>query len=969
MLIKKTQIMKYLFQLFFGLMALSLVSAQSQFSFQSYENDPTGLRLYTLDNGLQVYLAKNSDEPKIQTYIAVRAGSNYDPADNTGLAHYLEHMLFKGTHKIGTINWEIEKPYLDKISHLYEKHKAEPNEEKKKSIYKQIDSISYEASKKCIANDYDKMLSSLGAEGTNAHTWYEETVYKNKVPTNELEKWLQIESERFSTLVLRLFHTELEAVYEEFNRAQDNDFRIVYYELMRNLFPKHPYGQQTTIGESEHLKNPSMVAIHDYFDKYYVPNNMAVVLVGDLDFDKTIALVNQYFGKWKAKEVTHPTLPNEDPLQETIRKEVSNPAAARLSLAYRFGGIHSEDRKMVTLIDMILSNSVAGLIDLNLNQQQKVLRAGCSTTFMNDYGWHSFYGNPKEGQSLEELESLIVGEVDKIKRGEFDDWMLEAVINDLKLFEIQQFNSATGVATEMYQAFIHHQDWQDVVDFHRSLEGITKKEVVEFAKNRYQNYVVVHKKQGENTSIVKVENPGITPIETNRGKVSAFAQNIYETQPASLKPVFVDYQKAIRDERYKQLKISKIHNPDNDLFYLEYIFPLGREHDPKLTLAIQYLEYLGTEEMTPEEVKKEFYKLGITYGVYVANHRSYVYINGLQQNLEPGLKLFEKVLAKVKADDTIYNQLIDKIMKDRNNSESDKQSIFWGGLYNKARYGKDSPNLTRLSQSEMQAIKPQELVSIIKGFNQYPHEVFYYGKNSERVTPLLQKYHSIPAQWIEIPTRTKPALQNFDNKVYFHNYDMVQTQMGFIAKDVPFNVDNLAHVRVFNEYFGSGLSSIVFQEIRESKSLAYSAYSYYSVPSEKEDPHLLVSFVGTQANKLSQAVDAMKELLNNLPKSIEQFESAKSAALKKIEAERITKDELYWQNLYNKDLGLNYDYRKQVYESIKKMKFSDLQSFFDQHVKGKKFNYFVIGNEKDMDMEALARLGTLEKSEIKDLFK
>jgi len=241
------------------------------FSYESVTNDPTGLRLYTLDNGLKVYLGKNEEEPKIQTLIAVRAGSKYDPADNTGLAHYLEHMVFKGTDKIGTQDYAKEAVLLQEISDLYEEHKAEQDSEKKKDIYKKIDEVSLEASKVSIANEYDKMVNSLGAEGTNAFTSNEQTVYVNKIPSNELDKWLNVESERFSKLVLRLFHTELEAVYEEFNRGQDSDQRKQYFAVLENLYPNHPYGTQSTIGKSEHLKNPSMEAIHNYFDdgRYY----------------------------------------------------------------------------------------------------------------------------------------------------------------------------------------------------------------------------------------------------------------------------------------------------------------------------------------------------------------------------------------------------------------------------------------------------------------------------------------------------------------------------------------------------------------------------------------------------------------------------------------------------------------------------------------------------------------------------
>lgn len=264
---------------------------ESQYTYESVDGDPFGLRLYTLDNGLKVYISENHKEPRIQTNIAVRTGSKQDPADATGLAHYLEHMLFKGTSKLGALNWEEEQVLLQEISDQYELLRATKDSAERKHIYHVIDSISGVAATLVASNEYDKLLSSLGAQGTNAYTSNERTVYINDIPSNELEKWLAIESERFSELVLRLFHTELEAVYEEFNRTQDSDYRQAYYKLMDLLFPTHPYGQQTTIGTGEHLKNPSMEKIHAYFKDRYVPNNMAIILAGDLDPEKTIAMV------------------------------------------------------------------------------------------------------------------------------------------------------------------------------------------------------------------------------------------------------------------------------------------------------------------------------------------------------------------------------------------------------------------------------------------------------------------------------------------------------------------------------------------------------------------------------------------------------------------------------------------------------------------------------------------------------
>ncbi|MDZ7742544.1 MAG: insulinase family protein [Bacteroidota bacterium] len=298
-----------LIKLFAGLVLVSLIAACTQsgsktqthtdpngYQYTTVQDDPFKVRIYELDNGLKVYLTKNQDEPRIQTLIAVRAGSTYDPPETTGLAHYFEHMMFKGTDEFGTMNWEAENVYIEKISDLFEEHKKADDPEKKARIYHQIDSLSGIAAQFAVANEYDKMVGAMGAKGTNAGTSSEFTVYMNNIPANQLEKWLNLEKERFSDPVLRIFHTELETVYEEFNMSQDNDGRKLNMALMQGLFKKHPYGTQTTIGEPEHLKNPSMVNIMNYFDTYYVPNNMAIVLSGDIDFDETIKLIDEYWG-------------------------------------------------------------------------------------------------------------------------------------------------------------------------------------------------------------------------------------------------------------------------------------------------------------------------------------------------------------------------------------------------------------------------------------------------------------------------------------------------------------------------------------------------------------------------------------------------------------------------------------------------------------------------------------------------
>ena len=943
---------------------------EAGFSYETFKNDPTGLRLYTLDNGLKVYLGKNEEEPKIQTLIAVRAGSTYDPADNTGLAHYLEHMVFKGTDKIGTQDWETEKVLLDSISDLYEKHKAEQDPEKKKAIYTQIDSVSQKASEYSIANEYDKMVASLGAEGTNAFTSNEQTVYVNKIPSNELDKWLNVESERFSNLVLRLFHTELEAVYEEFNRGQDSDGRKQYQATLEGLFPTHPYGTQSTIGKSEHLKNPSMEAIHAYFDKYYVPNNMAVVLVGDIDYDATIKKVNDAFGDYEKKEVSHPSFPDEQPITAPVEKEVFGPTSESVYVAFRTDGVGSKDQKIVTLIDYILANSQAGLIDLDLNQQQKVQRASSFTNFNNDYGFHLLYGMPKANQSLDEVKELLLAEIEKIKKGEFDDWLVEAVINDLKLSEIRQYEDASSTAYAYMDAFIHFEDWQDQVDFIEDLKSVTKEDLVKYANKHYKdNYVAVYKRKGEDSNIAKVENPGITPVKLNRDKQSEFIKEFNKTESPALEPQYVDYDQAIQNsETESGLPVAYIENENNDLFNLYIIFDMGQDNDKELSLAAGYLDYLGTEKYSPEEIKQEFYKLGINYFVSSGNDKTYVGLSGLKENLPEGLALLEDLWNNAKADQETYDKYVEQILKGREDNKTQKGNILFNGLMNYGRYGENSRLRDIYSSEELKNKNPEELVQKVKDMRNYKQRIFYYGKDLNKAVAAIDENHKLPAELKEYPEAKEYKEVDTGKKVYFVDYDMVQAEMVFLSKGEDFSPEKMAATELFNTYFGSGLSSIVFQEIRESQSLAYSAYSAYQTASEKDKPNYVMAYIGTQANKMPQAVDAMMELMTNMPEAEEQFQSAKEATLKQIAADRITKTSIFWNYESLKKRGMDHDYREEMYNAIKDMTMEDLKEFFNNNIKGQDYNVMVIGNKEDVDMQSLSKLGEVEELDIDYLF-
>ena len=409
----------------------SMPVAPKVYSYTTAPNDPLGVRVYKLDNGLTVYLSDYKNAPRIQTYVAVRAGSKNDPATATGLAHYLEHMVFKGTSHLGTKDYSKEKPELDKIEALYEVYRGERNDPvARKRTYHQIDSISGVAARYAVPNEYDKLMGSIGSKGSNAHTSNEETVYQEDIPSNQLEKWVAVQSERFTEMVPRLFHTELEAVYEEKNRGLDSDFNKEFEALNASLYPTHPYGTQTTIGTIEHLQNPSITEIRKYFTEYYVPNNVALCLSGDLDFDQTIQLIDKYFGSWQPQPVPAFTAPVEQPITAPITRQVLGPQAENVMLGYRLAGKATRDGLRLRMLDKILTNGQAGLFDLDLNQQQKVLQAQTFADLNDDYSTHVLYGTPRQGQSLEQVQALMLAEVDKVKRGDFPDWLIPAIVNN-----------------------------------------------------------------------------------------------------------------------------------------------------------------------------------------------------------------------------------------------------------------------------------------------------------------------------------------------------------------------------------------------------------------------------------------------------------------------------------------------------------------------------------------------------------
>ncbi len=947
-------------------------TATPTLNYETVPNDPYKARIYTLSNGMKVYMSVYKNAPRIQTMIAVKAGSKNDPADATGLAHYLEHMVFKGSDKFGTKDFDKESKLIQKIEDLYEVYRNTKDESKRKNIYHQIDSISGEAAKYAIANEYDKMLAGIGAQNTNAFTSFDETVYINDIPNNQIENWLIVEAERFRKPVLRLFHTELEAVYEEKNRCLDSDNDKAWEAMMAGLFQKHSYGTQTTIGTIDHLKNPSMKEIMKYYNTNYVPNNMAIIMAGDFDPDKTIIEIEKNFGKFKTKTVEPYKFEKESPITSKIIKEIVGPEADNLAMAWRFEGAASKDADMIRIINSVLNNGKAGLLDLNLNQSQKVLSSGGFPYILKDYSTHVIFGNPKNGQSLEEVEKLILEQIEKVKNGEFSDWLLNAIITDYKLQKTKELEDNMSRSFNMLNSFKNDIKWQDMVSATDRLSKITKQDIMEFAKNHYKenNYVIVYKRMGVDKNVQKVEKPTITPVEVDRDNTSDFVKNVLAAKTKNIEPKFIDYDKDVLKTQLKSdIPFFYTKNTENQTFELFYVFNMGSNHDKSLRVTVESVPFCGTKNLTAAQVKEELFKLGCSFDIFISDDRTWVSLNGLSENYEKAVKLFEEVLSNPVLSEDALKNLVEDIIKKREDAKSNKMVIMRDGMYNYANYGPDNRFTYKMSPDELKKVTVNEVTQNIRNLTAYSHRILYYGPDEmDNVKNKLNNLHNVPAVFKEIPAEKEFKEQELGNKVYFVDFDMKQVEIVMISRGEKYNIDQLPVISLYNMYFGGGMSSVVFQDLRESKALAYSAYSTYLKPTSLKNRYVNYSYIGSQSDKLSEAMKGMSDLLNNMPKAEMGFKSAKEVVTQDIRSERITKSAI----LFNYEEALKfdhkYDVRKTIYEKIKSLTFDDVKAFQEQTIKGKPLTTLVIGKKSDIDFKILEKYGKVQELSLKEVF-
>ena len=841
---------------------------------QPIAGDPLKVTIHRLSNGMTVYLSPDAAEPSIVAHIAVRAGSRNDPELSTGLAHYLEHMLFKGTSQLGTLDYAKEKPHLDRIAQLYADLRK-PGADRDK-ILKEIDGENLASSELSVPNELDKLYAQIGVTGLNAFTDSDATVYVSQIPKNRIAQWAKVEAARYSDAVFRLFWPELEAVYEEKNRGMDNPPRRVHDAFMKAMFPKHGYGWSSTIGEIEHLKSPAYQDMEAFFNRYYTPGNMAILLAGDVD-ESVLPVLEKAFGAF----VRQPGEAIEDaPLPPPAKRsvlDVTVPSSEGIVLGWQLVPATHPDALAIEVMDLLLLGGTSGIITRDLLLPQKVADAGSNPTFMRESGFYEVTADALTGQTHDELEKLLLGVLDKVKKGDFTDADLAAAILSHEIAVQRQEESNNGRMGMMQEAFIDGEDWRQAATKLDRMHALKKEDILRVA-NRYltPNYLVVRKVKGK-FEPPKITKPGITPVKLDPKRQSPFAKAVLDMPVTPIEPVAL-----VEGKDYVRGKLATgdalfVKNARNALFSLTAQYAYGRADDRLACLALEVMKVSGAGKRTPEQLARQLYELGLTVDTQCAKDEATITLAGIDRNLEAGMGLLREWLADPAFDDAILKATVTSALTERTNQVANPRAIA-SAAQQFAWYGADNEFLVTPSNKQLQAAKPAQVKAVLAKLLHLGHRTTYFGprNGAEIAAAITLGDGKQAARAPHVERYRKPG------GLFAVDQQTAQTQVWLVWPRPAASNDDRAAGTLFGEY----AQPLLYQEVRESRGLAYTTFGGYSPGARKADAADAYAFAGTQGDKTHDALDAIDDTLKK-PIDDVRFKEAQAGIAQKYRTQRI----------------------------------------------------------------------------------
>lgn len=936
----------------------------------SQKNPLLRVETYTLDNGFTVFLNEDPTASKVFGAVMVNAGAKQESPDATGMAHYLEHLLFKGTRTLGTVDYPKEKPFLDSIVVLYDELAKTALPEEKQKIRKHINELSLKASEYGLPNEFDKLLQSIGGTGINAFTDYDMTFYHNSFPAHEIDKWLDLYATRFQDPVFRSFQSELEVVYEEKNRSMDNFTWRIFEKFQTLLFPNLPYGQWPIIGSVEHLKNPQLSRMYAFFNKHYVADNMALILSGNFKTETVKPLIEKKFSALKKGPYEPATFPPLQPING-VRTEYVKYTPVKVGLiGYQTVPKNHPDRTALDVCEYLLFNeSETGYLN-RLQTNNEIMYCGAFPIVYNGAGGMFLFFVPKIlSQSLDNAETKVMQGFSYIGDGKFTEEEFTSAKNDLmKTFE-QELEQVEDRGVMIGQAFNYGITWEDHLSYPEKVQALTREEVMKAARTYYAgNYVRMISGTGFPKN-EKLDKPPYKAVVTEQKGESEYAKGFSKLPSLPFTPRFVDFEKDVWQVSWKGgHKIYAVKNPVNDLFYLDIRFGAGKLHNPVLETATGFVEYCGAGKYSLQELKNAFAAIGCQYSLECSANFITLHLEGKESSLEPALDLARLVLNEPKAGEKSKDLLLNELGTER---KFEKRTPDFGGraLLDYALFGNESVYKKRSSLKQIKAFSDAELLAAFLDVTQhYTAEIRYTGNTGREdfKTLLKSKLRLSTEERSDFVFREGKAVTK--NEIYFVNDPKaVQSQVYFYVPGEAVNEQNYPAMDAFNEYFAGGFSGLVLQEIREYRSLAYATGGGYMdgpLPGKKGR---LITYIGCQADKTAEAVEVMVSLIKNMPMKEERMKALQQSLKTKAgtsypEFAHLAGFVAEWQRK-----GYTQDPNRYAFAAYDRFGPETITDFYEANIHNRPYIITVYGDKSRISLEKLKALGEVKEISLKDV--
>jgi len=953
--------------LFFATVCLSLFA-------QSF--NPLAVKEYKLSNGLTIWLNEDHSQPKIFGAVVVKAGAKDCP--NTGIAHYFEHMMFKGTDKIGTTNYPAEKILLDSIALKYDELANTIDITKRLQIQKEINALSIHSADYAIPNEYDRLISRYGGSGLNAGTSYDLTVYFNEFSPQYINQWAEVNSERILNPVFRLFQSELETVYEEKNMYNDQIGGQAIEKVTERFFAPHPYSFPV-IGSTENLKNPKLSDMRKFFDDYYVAGNMGLIMSGDFNSAEILPILEKSFSGIKKGDA--PSVNSLDPKpfngKETFVVKLPIPVIKVMALGWR--GVPANHRDEITLRIMcgLLNNANGtGYLD-KLTVEGKLMQAVALSQSMNETGILGVLVVPEIlFQSYGKAKSLAMHEVERIKKGDFTDEAFYSLKLEQKRKYETELEDIDSRSQKMVALFSAGKSWDEYMNEIKEINAISKQDVMNVA-NKYftENYLEITKKTG-NYPKDNLTKPDFAPIiPKNTETKSEYARNLEKVKSLEAHPRFLDFERDVQEIQIApKVVLYATENIVNDIFTLDMEFGKGTLESKLISPMSTYVNLLGTDSLSYETFKNKLQTIGSTLYFYAENDKFVVEITGFDDSFTATLLLISDFMQNIKADEKKMKQVVDAV-KVNNKTEKESPDDIAKALLDKIRYGNKSEYLNRLSLSEVKKLKGEDLIKEFKSVIKVKCNIHYCGNlSADIVTKQLKNNAALNEVTIESTSPIYRELQTVkDPTVYFIDAPKSSQSIvsGYIAGGINPDPSSRHSAVLFNNYFGGSMSSLVFQQIREFRSLAYRANAIYMIPSYKykDKKGHFVTMLSTQCDKTLDAIGVLDSLIKYMPVKEERVETAKQDVVNEASNEYPSMRELSTKIASLKNEGYSSDPNKDLIDDITSMDISNIVKFYDQNIKERTLVYIVVGNAQKINMTKLASFGKIVMLKPKTVFK